>query len=153
MFSSVIAILLLLFWFSLPSPLFKTPTSYVIEDDQGELLNASIARDGQWRFPPTDTISEKFAKCIITYEDKRFYYHPGFDPLAMLRALKLNFSNKKTVSGASTITMQVIRLSRNKNRTLWQKIVEIVLAFRLELSYSKNEILALYAGNAPFGGM
>lgn len=152
MFSSVIAILLLLFWFSLPSPLFKTPTSYVIEDDQGELLNASIARDGQWRFPPTDTISEKFAKCIITYEDKRFYYHPGFDPLAMLRALKLNFSNKKTVSGASTITMQVIRLSRNKNRTLWQKIVEIVLAFRLELSYSKNEILALYAGNAPFGG-
>ncbi len=152
LFTSIIAILLLLFWFSLPSPLFKTPTSYVIEDDQGELLNASIARDGQWRFPTTDTIPEKFIKCITTYEDKRFYYHPGFDPLAMLRALKLNLSNKRTVSGASTITMQVIRLSRNKNRTLWQKIVEIVLAFRMELSYSKNEILALYAGNAPFGG-
>lgn len=143
--------LILAFWFSLPSPLFKSPTSYVLEAGNGDLLSAAIAKDGQWRFPIRDTVPEKFAKCITTYEDKRFYYHPGIDPLALGRAVRLNFINKRTVSGASTISMQVIRLSLNKKRTYWQKLKELVLAVRLELSYSKNEILAIYAANAPFG--
>lgn len=142
----------LVFWFSLPNPLFKAPTSFVLEANKGELLSAGIAEDGQWRFPVRDTLPEKFAKCITTFEDKRFYYHPGIDPFALARAVKVNFSNKRTVSGASTITMQVIRLSTNKHRTYWQKFKEMMLAFRLELSYSKHEILALYAANAPFGG-
>ncbi len=144
-------VLLLIFWFSLPSPLFKTPSSVVIEDEKGELLNASIAKDGQWRFPSAGTVPEKFEKCILAFEDSRFYYHPGFDPLAFLRAAKQNIQSEKIVSGGSTITMQIIRLSRNKPRNVFQKLIEIILAIRLELSDSKQEILQLYAANAPFG--
>jgi penicillin-binding protein 1C len=145
------AVVIFLFYFSLPNPLFKSPTSFVIEDDKGELLSAAIAKDGQWRFPVSEEVPEKFAKCIIAFEDRRFYYHPGFDPIALARAIKQNLIRRKVVSGGSTLTMQVIRLSRKKPRTFWQKSMEIILAMRLELSYSKKEILALYTGNAPFG--
>ena len=149
----IVAIFLLftIFWFSLPSPLFKSPTSFVVEDEKGVLLSAAIATDGQWRFPASDTVPEKFEKCIVAFEDRHFYSHPGFDPLAFARAIKQNFKGKRVVSGGSTLSMQVIRLSRKKNRTYFQKAIEIILALRLELSYSKNEILTLYAANAPFG--
>lgn len=148
----ILAVLLVWYYFLLPKKLFKAPTSFVIEDSKGELLNAAIAADGQWRFPADKQVPDKFAKCITAYEDKRFYYHWGIDPVATGRAVKQNLTGGKVVSGASTITMQVIRLYRNKPRTFWQKTVEMVLATRLEFSYSKKEILALYAGNAPFGG-
>ncbi|PUZ28964.1 penicillin-binding protein 1C [Chitinophaga parva] len=147
-----IAVLLLLYGFALPAKLFTDPTSYVIEDSHGDLLSATIAADGQWRFPVAKKVPEKFAQCITTYEDKRFYHHWGVDPLALGRATLQNFRSRHVVSGGSTLTMQVIRLSRNKPRNLWQKLVEITLATRLEFSYSKKSILALYAGHAPFGG-
>ncbi len=140
-----------LFLVSLPKSLFNTPTSYVVEARNGELLNASIASDGQWRFPVTDTIPEKFIKCITAFEDQRFYSHPGIDPIAMFRAIRQNLQSKGTVSGGSTITMQVVRLSRKKHRNIWQKLIEVFLAFRLEFRFSKNEIMQLYASNAPFG--
>ncbi len=148
----IVLVLLVGFWCSLPSQLFVTPTSFVITDKEGNLLNASIAADGQWRFPYDGEVPEKFRQCIITFEDKRFYYHPGVDLLALGRAVVQNIRNKKTVSGGSTLTMQVIRLSRGKsNRNLWNKLVESILAVRLECSYRKKSILALYASNAPFG--
>ncbi len=147
----VCLILFIFFIFSLPKQLFKSPTSYVIEASNGELLSATIASDGQWRFPVEDTIPVKFIKCITTFEDQRFFSHFGMDPLAMSRAIKQNLSAKIIVSGGSTLTMQVIRLSRQKNRTIWQKILEIWLAYRLEFTHSKKDIIALYAANAPFG--
>lgn len=143
--------LLLTFLFSLPSKLFKTPTSYVIEASNGNLLSAAIASDGQWRFPVADRVPVKFKDCIIAFEDKRFYKHFGVDILAMSRAMRQNWRAKSVVSGGSTLTMQVIRLSRKQDRTVWQKLLEVILAFRLEIKYSKEEILGLYAANAPFG--
>ncbi|KQM78105.1 penicillin-binding protein 1C [Pedobacter sp. Leaf216] len=143
--------LLLAFLFSLPSKLFKTPTSYVIEASNGNLLSAAIASDGQWRFPVADSVPIKFKDCIIAFEDKRFYNHFGIDFLAMSRAMRQNWNAKSVVSGGSTLTMQVIRLSRKQNRTVWQKLVEVILAIRLETTYSKEEIIGLYAANAPFG--
>jgi len=144
--------LLLWFWLSLPGKLFKTPTSYVIEDAKGNLLNATIASDGQWRFPFNKHVPQKFIDCITTYEDKRFFKHPGVDPVAIGRAVIKNIRNKGIVQGGSTISMQVIRISKkHNNRNIWNKIGESILAFRLEMSYSKKQILALYAGNAPFG--
>jgi len=117
------------------------------------LLGAKIASDGQWRFPPLDSLPERYIKAIITFEDGRFFYHPGFDPIAIVRAARQNFSQKRVVSGGSTITMQVIRLARGqKNRPFATKIVEAFMATRLELAYSKKEILNLYAAHAPFGG-
>jgi len=141
----------LLFWFCLPKPLFNSPTSYVIDDANGQLLGASIASDGQWRFPPNADVPEKFKQCIISFEDKRFMHHPGFDILAFARAIKQNLRSKKVTSGGSTITMQVIRLATKDRRTVWHKIGEIFMALRLECSYNKNQILSLYASNAPFG--
>jgi penicillin-binding protein 1C len=146
------AIGLMLFWFSLPSILFTKPYSYVLLDRDEKLLQARIATDGQWRFPHEGEIPEKFSKALITFEDKRFSYHPGIDPVALGRAIWSNLTNQKVVSGGSTITMQVIRLSRNKPRTIWQKCIEMILSVRLELTYSKKEILSLYASHAPFGG-
>lgn len=71
----------------------------------------------------------------------------------MMRAFVLNIKNGKRVSGGSTISMQVIRLARKKKqRTYGEKLKEMILALRLECSYSKGEILALYAANAPYGG-
>lgn len=148
---SFLFVLTLIFLFCLPNPLFRSPTSYVIDDEQGELLGASIASDGQWRFPYNADVPEKFKQCIITFEDKRFEHHPGFDPIAFGRAIKQNLSSKKVTSGGSTLTMQVIRLATKHNRNIWNKLKEIFMAMRLEFSYSKNEILALYASNAPFG--
>lgn len=147
------AVLLIGYYFCLPSSLFNDPYSTVLEDYQGELLSASIANDGQWRFPRMDSVPDKFTKALITYEDKRFFTHLGVDFLSMGRAFRQNFAARKVVSGGSTITMQVIRLSRKgKSRTIFEKIVESVLATRLELRYTKEEILALYASHAPFGG-
>ncbi|MBL0182618.1 MAG: penicillin-binding protein 1C [Chitinophagaceae bacterium] len=148
----VLAGLLIWFWFSLPNKLFHAPTSYVIEDKDGNLLNATIAADGQWRFPYNKNVPQKFIDCITTFEDKRFFKHPGVDPMAIARAITKNIKNKGIVQGGSTITMQVIRLSKKDDkRSIWNKLKESILAVRLEMSYSKKEILALYASNAPFG--
>lgn len=136
----------------LPSTLFQVPYSTVVLDKDGELLGARIANDQQWRFPTIDSIPEKYRTCLLQFEDKHFYYHWGVNPVSIARAFKQNITSKKVVSGASTITMQTIRLSRKESRTYFEKILEIVLATRLEFSYSKDEILRLYASHAPMGG-
>ncbi len=125
----------------------------VLEARDGSLLGARISADGQWRFPHNESVPEKFQKAIVEFEDNRFFSHPGFDPLAFGRAMWQNLKNRRVVSGGSTLSMQVIRLSRKgKSRTVFEKIIEIILSTRLEIRYSKSEILAFYASNAPFGG-
>lgn len=151
--SSIAFLLLVVYYFSLPGTLFQEPYSTVIESKEGELLGAKIARDGQWRFPAQDSIPYKFKKCIVYFEDEHFYHHPGFNPIAMLNAMKQNNAAGKVVRGGSTLTQQVIRLSRKgKSRTYLEKIIEIILATRLEMRYSKEAILGLYVAHAPFGG-
>lgn len=145
-------ILLVWYIFCLPSPLFNVPYSTVVTDRNGELLGARIADDGQWRFPTSDSIPEKYKTCLIEFEDQHFRHHWGVNPISIFRAIKQNIAGSRIVSGASTITMQTIRLSRKENRTFGEKIIEIIFATRLEFSHSKNEILNLYASHAPMGG-
>tara|TARA_B100000497_G_C7693297_1_gene422307 strand:+ start:1059 stop:3443 length:2385 start_codon:yes stop_codon:yes gene_type:complete len=144
----------IIFLFSpLKLDLLKDPYSTVIEDKNGILLSAQIAEDGQWRFPILDDLPEKFVKCITTYEDKRFFNHFGIDPIAIARAIRQNITVGKIVSGGSTLSMQVMRMSgRNKKRTLLQKSKETLNTLRLEAQFSKKEILQFYAAHAPFGG-
>lgn len=145
--------ILLLWLFCLPCNLFEGVSySTVVTDKNGELLGARVADDGQWRFPPCDTLPEKFVAALIEFEDHRFYSHCGVSVTAIGRAVLQNVRNGRVVSGGSTISMQVIRLSRQKPRTVWQKIVEMFMATRLEARYSKDEILRIYASHAPFGG-
>jgi penicillin-binding protein 1C len=149
----VVASFLGWFWQALPTPLLSAPLSPVLFARGGELLGARIASDRQWRFPLQETVPERFAEALIHYEDRRFRQHPGVDPLALARAGWQNLRAGRVVSGASTLSMQVIRIaSGNPPRTLTAKARELLLALRLELSYSKDEILALYAQHAPFGG-
>jgi penicillin-binding protein 1C len=136
----------------LPEKLFNDGTSTVLLDRSGNLLGAKIAPDGQWRFDPADSISKKFETCLIEFEDRKFYKHHGISLKAILRAISQNIEHKKVVSGGSTITMQLARVMRkNPKRTYFEKILEMILATRIEIGYSKDEILRFYADHAPFG--
>lgn len=146
-------IMIILYYFSLPKELFRLPISTVIVSNSGDVLGARIASDGQWRFPKSDSIPEKFKVCIIQFEDAYFEQHLGFNPISMFNAIKQNYKAGKVVRGGSTLTQQVIRLSReNKPRSYGEKLIELVLATRLEFRYSKQEILSYYMAYAPFGG-
>lgn len=139
--------------FGVPRRLFPESCSTLLYSADGELLGARIAPDGQWRFPPGDTLPPKFAAALLHYEDKRFYFHPGVDPLAVVRAAASNLRAGKIRSGGSTLTMQLARLARKgQPRTFTQKLIETAWAFTLEARYGKGELLALYAAHAPFGG-
>ena len=151
--SIIIASLLLAYYFCLPRELFKDPTATVITSANNTLLGAQIAKDGQWRFPENNNVPSKFEICIINFEDEYFYKHPGFNPISIFKALKQNINSGEVKRGGSTLTQQVIRLSRKgQSRTYFEKIKEIILATRLELRESKDKILAYYASYAPFGG-
>ena len=136
-----------------PLPIFISPLSTVVEARDGSLMGARIADDGQWRFPGSGKVPDKFEKSLLTFEDSWFYYHPGINPVSILRAFRSNIKAGEVVSGGSTITMQVARISRgNRPRTYSEKFIEMLSALKLELFRSKKKILQLYASNAPFGG-
>ena len=151
-FVLLLGLLIIAYIFCLPRQLFTVSYATVVSDRNGELLGARIADDGQWRFPPCDTVPEKFKICLMQFEDRYFRYHWGVNPLAIGRAIFQNIRAKRIVSGGSTITMQLIRISRKNNRTFLEKCYEAILATRIEFRYSKNRIMALYASHAPFGG-
>jgi penicillin-binding protein 1C len=137
----------------LPVVRFEESTNTILENAEGELLSARITTDGQWRFPVCDSVPYKLGQCIRYFEDEYFYLHPGINPLSLTRALFRNIREGKIVSGGSTLSMQVVRLSRKgKPRTVSQKAIEMLLALRLELGRTKEEIFRLYASYAPFGG-
>jgi penicillin-binding protein 1C len=81
--AGTVSLLLVIYFFSIPHKLFRESTSTVLEDRNGLLLGAKIAPDGQWRFPPTREIPEKFRKSLICFEDRQFYRHPGFNPFSL----------------------------------------------------------------------
>lgn len=149
-----IFLLPLAIWFlaCLPRPLFSDAYSVVLNDRENGLLSARIAADGQWRFPESGTLNPRFCCSLVAFEDQYFMQHAGVNPASIWRAVRQNNRAGKIVSGGSTITMQVARLIRkNQKRTYTAKLQEICLALRLELTYSKAEILKLYASHAPFG--
>jgi len=132
--------------------LFDAPTSTVVESSDAVLIGARIANDGQWRFPQLDSVPERFKECVLLFEDEYFYNHPGFNPISILKAIQHNLTQDSR-RGGSTITQQVIRLSRkNKRRTYFEKAIELFMATRLEVKLSKEEILNLYATYTPYGG-
>ncbi|MBA3683136.1 MAG: transglycosylase domain-containing protein, partial [Bacteroidetes bacterium] len=149
---TILIIISIVYWWWLPNQLFTTSCSTILLDENNELLAAQIANDGQWRFPQSDSVPEKFKKCITTFEDEYFDYHPGVNPVSIAKSIKRNFGSGKIKSGGSTITMQIARMMHhNQSRNYYQKLVEILLAVRIELSYKKSSILNVYCSNAPFG--
>ncbi|MFT5668548.1 MAG: penicillin-binding protein 1C, partial [Vicingaceae bacterium] len=150
---TVITLVVIFVIYPISKPLFESPYSTVLEDRNGALLSAKIADDGQWRFPQGTSVPEKFSTCIRFFEDEYFYVHPGVNPVSIGRALKQNITAGKVVSGGSTLTMQIARLARkNQKRTVWNKLIELFLTFKIEIAFSKAEIMELYVSHAPFGG-
>ena len=131
----------------------ERPFSSLVVDEDQNLLSAQIATDGQWRLPLIEGVPDKFATCIVTFEDKRFYKHNGIDLFAIVRAIKINYNAGTVKSGASTIPMQLARLSRDHPPRIWSsKISEALMAWKLSLWHSKDSVLEWYASLAPFGG-
>lgn len=127
--------------------------SKLILSDEKKLLNASLSSDQQWRMKTgLKEVNPLLIKTMIYKEDRWFRWHPGVNPVALTRALWQNISSRERVSGASTITMQVIRMLEPRKRTLPNKLIECIRAFQLELHDSKNEILELYINLLPYGG-
>lgn len=128
----------------------RSPT---VLDADGGLLRAFATADGSWRFAArVDDVDPLYLAMLTAYEDKRFHRHPGVDPLALARAVRQWAVSGEPVSGASTLTMQTVRLLEPRPRTLASKLVEILRAVQLEWRHSKDEILAIYLTVAPFGG-
>jgi penicillin-binding protein 1C len=136
--------------FPLPAP---KPYSLEVEDRNGRLLQAFLADDGIWRLRTTSAeIPARLREILIQKEDRFFFYHPGINPFAVVRALVQNMLAGRRISGASTITMQVARMLERKDRTYVNKLIEMFRALQLEWKYSKDEILNLYLSIVPLGG-
>lgn len=153
-YASIAGFVLFVIWYitCLPAKLFQSPTSTVLLDRNGALLGAKIAADGQWRFSASGDVPAKFEKCLTEFEDRNFYGHYGISINGIGRAVVQNVKHKRVVSGGSTLTMQLARIMRkNPPRTFTEKVLEMIIATRLEIRFSKKEILQYYAANAPFG--
>ena len=128
--------------------------STLVLDRSGQLLRPYATAEGRWRLSATlADVDRRFVEMLLAYEDRRFRSHPGVDPLAMARAALQFVTNGRIVSGASTLTMQVARLLEPRaERSLAAKLRQMVRAVQLDLTLSKDEILALYLSLAPYGG-
>lgn len=127
--------------------------STLITARDGSILHAFLSRDDKWRmYAELIEITPTLREAILFKEDKYFWYHPGFNPIAMVRAAGRNLLTGKRTSGASTITMQTVRLLEPRDRTYGSKLIELFRAVQLEVHYSKEEILQLYLNLIPYGG-
>jgi penicillin-binding protein 1C len=132
---------------------FKANPKYstIITSSEGSVLHAFLNKEDKWRmYAELSEITPILTKTILFKEDKYFYYHLGVNPISMLRAAARNIISNKRSSGASTITMQVVRLLQPRKRTYGNKLIEIFKALQLEIHYSKDEILQLYLNLVPY---
>ena len=150
----LLSLLILIFIISrIPDPLFPPDYSTLVLDEEGRYLRVFLNSKEQWHFPADGReVPERLKTAVIHFEDKRFEQHHGVDLAAVFRAAYQNLRRGEVVSGASTITMQLARLMRPKERTIKNKLIEMLQAVRIELKYSKDEILNLYLLHAPYGG-
>lgn len=143
-------------WRSTPDPLpdvLVWPVSPVLLDKDGNLIHARQSSQQEWCLPiPLEEMGTWLPRVLVAVEDKRFYSHYGVDTLALARAAFLNVKKGRVVSGASTITSQLVRLSRPRARTISTKILEFFGAWKLERHLDKKQILEYYLNRAPFGG-
>ena len=128
-------------------------TSAVILDGKGATLRAFKTPDGQWRLPVgPDDVAPGYVRLLTAIEDRHFALHPGFDPLALVRAVGQRLTRGRVVSGGSTLTMQVAKLLEPRPRTMRSKLIELLRAVQLEAHLGKAGVLRAYMTLAPMGG-
>ena len=150
---SFLLFLVLDFLYPFPTEnLVKAPT-VVVSDKDGNPLRFFLPKDKQWRFPvELKDVDPKLIQAVIESEDRWFYSHPGINPLAVARAFYTNIKSGQVILGASTIPMQIARLSDPKSRTLFAKANEAFRALQLKWYYEDSELLEIYLNIAPYGG-
>ena len=137
-----------------PPPIPQDGPGLMVVARDGSPLRAWPDADGVWRFPTTTAqVAPRYLDALLTYEDRWFYWHPGINPVAMLRAAWQWSVNGRIVSGGSTLTMQVARALEPVPRSLRGKLRQLARALQLEARLSKQEILTLYLNHAPMGGI
>lgn len=131
----------------------RVPVSTGFWSADGELLRVTLASDGQFRlWTPLSEISPDLTAAILLKEDRWFYWHPGVNPISLIRAGAQTVRGEVRLGG-STITMQLARLLyRMQTTTLWGKLRQIGAALWLETRFSKRDLLESYLNLAPFGG-
>src|SRR5262245_40225590 len=140
--------------FPLPVPARDSPYAMIVVARDGTPLRAFPGEDHVWRHQVSlNEVSPLYLDALVTYEDRMFRWHPGVNPLALVRAGWQWMRYGHIVSGGSTITMQVARVISPTPRTIMGKFIQIARAFQIERHYSKNEILKLYINYAPMGGV
>ncbi len=151
--------LILLIWVGysaipLKDPLFDIDYSHVVLDKNDQILRVYLNRKEQWLVPQEiqPKIPHRLITSILMFEDRYFYNHPGVNPVSIWNAWKKNKKAGRVISGGSTLTMQLARLSEPKSRTYSHKLLEMLQALKIEWKYSKKEILSTYITRAPFGG-
>ncbi|MCC6488371.1 MAG: transglycosylase domain-containing protein, partial [Candidatus Hydrogenedentes bacterium] len=148
----VLALVILLLWPIDPAPFTSFGASGELFDRNGRLLYAFLNGEEQWLFPrELDAISPYLVKATIATEDQRFRSHHGVDAMAVGRAIIQNARGLGVRSGASTLTMQVVKQNGPPSRTITGKAWQAIQALRLERYVSKDEILRTYLNTAPYG--
>lgn len=148
-----VALILLLLFALIPLPKDALKYSHSLYSKENVLLSARVSEDGQWCLPLTEKLPAHFQNCIIEYEDAWFYFHPGVNPLSLLKAFIGYVRSGKVKRGGSTIPMQVMRIRfKNSKRNILNKALESVCAVKYSLLRSKSKVLMDWAQIAPFGG-
>lgn len=127
------------------------PPSYLLLDRHGKFIAELNNEDEDYGYWPVAELPPRVVAAALALEDKRFDSHPGVDPLAMGRALYQNITQRKRVSGASTIAMQVSRMLDPGERSYWRKLRESIRALVLTARYGRIEILSAYFRLVPYG--
>jgi penicillin-binding protein 1C len=141
------------FWPMDVSHYLASESSPVIRDRDGKLLYAFLNKEEQWRYDePLSALGARISAATLAAEDRRFCWHLGVDPVAIIRAAWLNVKGRRIISGGSTITMQLVRLKDGRRRTLFGKTLQAWRAFCLERKADKDDVLAAYLNSAPYGG-
>ena len=150
----IVFILIILSFLPAPKLVQTEGFSKAVYDTNGKLLRLTLSPDDRYRlWVPLEKIEQKIIDATLLYEDRHFYYHPGFNPAALLKAAWKTYVVKNRAFGASTITMQLARLRfKLETRTVSGKLAQIFRAVQLEWFYSKDEILEAYLNLAPYGG-
>ncbi|WP_395855606.1 penicillin-binding protein 1C [Cystobacter fuscus] len=149
--SLLLAALAAAWWVPLPERLLERH-SVVVEYRDGTVAHVFLAPDERWRVPTVlEEVDPAYVQALLALEDKRFAWHPGVDPLAVVRAALTNVLRGRRVSGASTLTLQLVRVLEPRPRTFSSKLVESLRAAQLELRLSKREILSAYLQFVPYG--
>jgi penicillin-binding protein 1C len=134
-----------------PAALEARPGPLVLDRTGRPLRLVSGAQGGKLVTLPDGAVPGLVAAAFVAAEDQRFWRHPGLDPLAILRAALSNLSHGRIVSGASTITQQLARLTYPGPRSYYRKLVEVCRSLRIEAALSKDQLLRRYLDRVPLG--